>query len=371
MARILDLTSEVGAYGARLLVELGHEVIRVESAAGDTLRRQMPLGEPALETGAFHNYLNAGKRSFTPNLLTDAGRQLLQNLAATADVAVVSLPGRADEEALRAANPNLVIVRLDDGPPEICAYARSGLMAITGDPDRAPLLMGGHIPHAAIGTFLAIATASALLVKQMTGQGQTVDVSAQQCLDALTEQVMIEYVTAGEIMQRRGSRGGITAVAGALPCADGEWMICVPPTEDGWKNFAAMVDDPMFRDPALAMEAGRREKRDEILDRVAEWSAPSSRSELVANAQERHIPASPVTTPLDLIDDPQLTARGFLKAVDHPRFGAINMPQGAMASLWGCTLAPAPALGQHNAEILASLGHAPAECRRLIEEACR
>jgi crotonobetainyl-CoA:carnitine CoA-transferase CaiB-like acyl-CoA transferase len=182
MARILDLTSPVGAYATRLLAELGHEVVRVETPDGDALRRLAPRldGAPALEASAFHQFLNAGKRSFAADLATDGGRRRLLALAAHADAIIVSLPLPAPETDLLAANPEMVLVRLDDGPPELLAYARSGLMAITGEPERAPLLMGGHIPLSAVGAYTAIAAASALLVKDATGQGQIVDVSALQ-----------------------------------------------------------------------------------------------------------------------------------------------------------------------------------------------
>jgi crotonobetainyl-CoA:carnitine CoA-transferase CaiB-like acyl-CoA transferase len=355
MARVLDLTSAVGAYATRLLGELGHDVVRIETPDGDALRDLAPHLDtaPRTEASAFHQFLNAGKRSFAADLATEVGKRQLLALATKADAVVASLPLPVSDEDFLAANPNLVLVKLDDGPPELLAYARSGLMAITGDPGGAPLLMGGHIPWAAIGTFTAIAAVSALMAHDATGAGEVVDVSAVQCLSGLGEQVMIEYATTGEVMKRRGARGGITAVAGALPCADGHWMICVPPTDEGWHNFAEMVGDPvLLADSALEKEAARREKRDEILDRVEGWSARSNRDVLVTAAQERHVPASPVTTPLDLVNDPQLLVRGFLKRIDHPLFGRINMPTGAIAQMRGVVPDPAPTLGAHNAEIL-------------------
>jgi crotonobetainyl-CoA:carnitine CoA-transferase CaiB-like acyl-CoA transferase len=230
-------------------------------------------------------------------------------------------------------------------------------LAITGEPDAMPVMMGGHIPFSAVGLYLVLASAAALFAKQMTRRGQIVDVSAAQALAALAEQVWIEYASSGDSLERRGSRGGITALAGALPCADGHWMVSVPPNPAGWKNFVEMVPDPAFKDDqSLADEANRRERKDEILDRIAHWSAQRQKDEIVSEAQRRHIPAAPVTTPLDLVNDPQLVARKFLQKIDHPRFGHINYPVGAIANIWGGTPAVAPALGQHNADILARLG---------------
>jgi crotonobetainyl-CoA:carnitine CoA-transferase CaiB-like acyl-CoA transferase len=355
MARVLDLTSEVGAYGTRLLAELGHDVVRVEPQAGDAVRRLDPHLRAAsdLDAGAFHQFLNAGKRSFAVDLTTDEGRRRLLALAATSDAVVASLPLPLDEDELRAANPDLALVLVDDGPGELCAYARSGLLAITGEPDGKPVLLGGHIPYSAVGVYVAMATAAALFA----GGGQVVDVSAPQCLAALGEQVWIEYCASGELLERLGSRGGITALAGALPCADGHWMVSVPPSPQGWENFVRMVPDPAFKDDAsMADEAARRERKNEILDRVALWSQTRNKHEIVEEAQRLHIPAAPVLSPLDLTQDAQLLARGFLRPTDHPDFGRINFPVGALATLFGTDVPPAPRLGQHNAAILRELG---------------
>ena len=108
--------------------------------------------------------------------------------------------------------------------------------------------------------YVALATAAALFGKEASGTGQVVDVSAPQCLASLAEQVWVEYSASGEMMERMGSRGGITAVAGALPCADGHWMISVPPDPRGWANFVQLVPHPAFKDDGtLADEAMRRE----------------------------------------------------------------------------------------------------------------
>jgi crotonobetainyl-CoA:carnitine CoA-transferase CaiB-like acyl-CoA transferase len=358
MARILDLASEVGAYGTRLLAELGHDVVRVESPQGDSLRGLSPhLRKTNVESSAFHQFLNAGKRSFGADLGSDKGRRQLLALVANADAIVASLPLPVEEAALIAAKPDLVLVRIDDGPGELCAFARSGLLAITGEPDGRPTLLGGHIPYSAVGIYVAMATVAALFGKQTNGGGQVVDLSAQQCLAALGEQIWIEYSSSGELLGRLGSRGGVTALAGALPCADGHWMVSVPPSPQGWENFVQLVPDPAFKDDSsLADEALRKERKNEILDRIALWSANRNRDEIVVEAQRLHIPAAPVLSPMDLTHDPQLVSRGFLREVEHPDFGKINFPLGALATLWNTDLGLAPRLGQHNAAILKELG---------------
>jgi formyl-CoA transferase len=93
------------------------------------------------------------------------------------------------------------------------------------------------------------------------------------------------------------------------------------------------------------------------MGRLDAWAKGFTNTELVEEAQRRHFPASPVSTPLDLVDDPQLIARGFLKEIDHPEFGRIKFPEGAIASVLGTQLTPAPRLGEHNTEILTQLGY--------------
>ena len=93
------------------------------------------------------------------------------------------------------------------------------------------------------------------------------------------------------------------------------------------------------------------------MDRLDKWAKRFTKTELVEEAQRRHFPASPVSTPLDLVDDPQLIARGFLKEIDHLEFRRIRFPQGAIATVLGNQLRPAPRLGEHNTEILTQLGY--------------
>jgi crotonobetainyl-CoA:carnitine CoA-transferase CaiB-like acyl-CoA transferase len=370
MARIIDLTTHSAVYATRLLAETGHEVIRVEHPQGDELRRLGPyLGDtPNLENGAYHQFFNAGKKSLTLSLDSPACRRALIGLARTADAVVASTPLPLEERELLEANSRLVLTRVEDGAPELCAFARSGLLAITGHPRGRPALLGGHVIYAATGLHVAVATAAALHVRQRTGHGQLVTVSVRECLEALAEQAMVTYTSTGKVTERRGYRGAVTAISGAFPCSDGYWMVSVPHTPEGWAKFMDWVQDPvLMADTALADEAERSAKKDMVLDRLEQWSKRFKKDDVVTEAQRRHIPASPVATPLDLARDPQLLARGFLTEIEHPQFGRVNFPRGAIATVRGTQLKPAPLLGQHNAEILTELGYSQAEYQALFE----
>jgi crotonobetainyl-CoA:carnitine CoA-transferase CaiB-like acyl-CoA transferase len=181
------------------------------------------------------------------------------------------------------------------------------------------------------------------------------------------EQAMVEYSFSGTVTERRGSKGAITAVSGALPCKSGHWVISQIHRPGRWTKFMDWVQDPeLISDPSLAEEENQHKRRDFIMDRLDKWAARFTKTELVEEAQRRHFPASPVSTPLDLIDDPQLIARGFLKEIDHPEFGRIRFPEGAIASLLGTELTPAPRLGEHNTAILTQLGYSAYDRETLI-----
>ena len=353
--RIIDLTTLTGAYAARLFVEQGHEVIRVEHPDGDQVRRLPPFlkNRQDVEHGAFHQFLNAGKKSVTLDLQLPNDQRRFLELLAQADVCIANLPLAVAESNCFKANPNLVLTKIVDDAPEICTAARSGLMSLTGQPSESPFMLGAHISCMAVATYVAVATAAALLVRKASGQGLVATVSVIECLESFVEQAMVEYCFSGKITERRGGKGAITAVSGALPCKDGHWVISQIHRPGRWSKFMDWVQDAELNsDPSLAQEENQYKRRDFIMERLHAWASRFSKTELVEEAQRRHFPASPVSTPLDLVNDPQLLARGFLVEIDHPEFGTIRFPQGALTSIAGTVLQSAPKLGEHNDEIL-------------------
>ena len=369
MSRVIDIAGLSGAYATRLFAEQGHEVIRIENPAGDRLRRLPPfLGEKQdLEHGAYHQFLNAGKKSLALNLDSSEARKIFIELLEQSDALVVDRSHPIDDSLLIKTNPKLVIAMVRDEEPEVCAVARSGLMSLTGQPGEAPAVLGGYVPSLAVGIYVAVATAAALLMSNRTGKGFIVTVSAREALESFVEQAMVEYSFSGTITERRGSKGAITAISGALPCKDGHWVISQIHRPGRWTKFMEWVQDAeLASDPSLAEEENQHKRRDFIMDRIHAWAKGFTKTELVEEAQRRHFPASPVSTPLDLINDPQLTARGYLKQTVHPEFGQISFPQGAIASILKTEMAPAPRLGEHNTEILSQLGYSEDGRKTLI-----
>ncbi len=357
-------------YCTRLLAEEGHDVIRVEHPAGDALRRLGPyLWEtPDLEGGSYHQYFNAGKRSLALDVTTPEGCEVFERLVATADAIVASTPLPLDESRIRHLTSNAVLAVIGgDEPPELCLYATTGLLAITGHPGQTPVLMGGHIIYAATGAWAMVGVGAALLVQRTTGVGQTVHIDVQQCFETFLDHAVDNYTARNRPTERRGHRGAVTPISGAFPCADGYWMLSLSDSTERWKRLVEWMDDDELRDEALLKYDERLARRDMILDKIGAWAMAFNKQDVVVEAQNRHFPSAPVCTPLDLAADPQLIDRGFLVEIEHPDFGPMRFPRGAIANLWGRDVRPAPKLGQHNAELLSELGYGPQEQQLLFE----
>src|ERR1043166_6256500 len=363
MARIIDIAGLSGAYATRLFAEQGHEVIRIEDPPGDTLRSLPPfLSEKQdLEHGAYHQFLNAGKKSLALDLDSPPAQNIFVELLKQSDALVVDRSLPVENNFLLKGNPRLIVAQIQDEEPELCAVARSGLMSLTGQPGEAPAVLGGHVPSLAVGIYIAVATAAALLTCKSTGRGFIVTVSARDALESFVEQAMVEYSFSGTVTERRGSKGAITAISGALPCKDGHWGISQIHRPGRWSKFIDWVQDPeLSADASQAEEENQHKRRDFIMERLDRWAKRFSKTELVEQAQRLHFPASPVSSTLDLVDDPQLIARGFLDEMNHPDLGTITFPQGALAAVLERRMTAAPRLGEHTDQILNELRTTPA-----------
>ena len=164
MSRIIDMSGLIGAYASRLFAEGGHDVIRIESPRGDNVRRLPPFlrDKQDLEHGAYHQFLNAGKKSLTLNTSSRAGQKIFLELLAQSDVLIADDLLPLENRLLFEANPKLIVTKIQDQEPELCAVARSGLMSLTGHPGQPPAVLGAHVPSLAVGIYVAVATAAAL-----------------------------------------------------------------------------------------------------------------------------------------------------------------------------------------------------------------
>lgn len=380
--RVIDLSQYIaGPYCGRIMAGFGADVIKVEPPDGDPIRRWGPFTEatPHPETGAFHLYLNQGKRSVTLDIETEDGRALLRELLATADVLIESFrPGMLaglgfGYEQLKEEFPELLYVSVtpfgQTGPYaqyhawEITTYALSGLMYITGEPDREPLKNGGYLGQYGAGQNAYIATLAGLWERVVSGLGQHVDVSVFEHATSLLEMTDMAYIYAGQVYPRSGN--GARAAWGIYPCADGFVGVVSGPLRR-WANIATLMEEPILADDRYQQAGSQSELRDEIDALMLPWLVTHEKEEIYQKAQALGLPFGYVATPADLFKNEQLQYRGFFHEVDHPVAGPLRYPSIAAHfsdGLWESQRAPL--LGEHTNEVVASLGHDEASRARL------
>lgn len=381
---VLDVSQGIaGPFCARLLGDYGAEVLKIEPPTGDPLRRFGPFlhDDPHPEKSLFFLVMNLNKRGITLNLETALGKRLFLDLVRQADVVVESFPPGylaslgLDYPRLVQHNPRLIMTSItpfgQTGPyshfygEEIVSYAMSGIMAISGTADREPLKHGGNQAQYDAGLLSAAATAVALFSASTTGQGQHLDVSITEVVASTLVGNQPYYAFMGGIQGRRQPKG--TLLANPMPCKDG-WVIVQPGGGATWEDIADFFGKPELKEERFSTNEGRRVHGEELDALLVDAIKDRGRWELFREAAQRRILFGIVQDAKDLVECPQLAARGFYREVEHPVMGRIKVP----AVLCNFSLTPyslrypAPLLGQHNAQVYcAQLGYSREDLVRM------
>jgi crotonobetainyl-CoA:carnitine CoA-transferase CaiB-like acyl-CoA transferase len=399
--RVLDLTGELGPLCARVLADLGADVIKIEPPGGDPARRRGPFAgdRPDPEQSLSWAAWNANKRSVALDLEGPAGREALQRLARNADFLIESFPpGHLDRLGLGYAtlaedNPGLIVTSItpfgQTGPysqyraSDLELMAAAGCMSLTGEPDGPPLRMSLPQASAWAGVYAAAGSLLALQHRWLTGAGQHVDVPAQACLlSALGHAPMFwdlngtNALRAGVFMTGRSITGSRMRVM--WPCRDGYLNFIIYGGEAGRRTNQALVRWMDERGMAPRFLVEKDWSRFDIttvpqaeIDRVEAAIGPFfltlTKAEFLAGVVKRDMLGYPVATPREILEDPQLLARGFWLPMPGPGGASVRFPGGfAKFSRGRCAVRrPAPRVGADNAELLAPPGDgAPPAARR-------
>ena len=389
--RVLECGDLVNApYAAKILGELGAEVVKIEPPArGDRSRAVGPFpgDRPDPETSGLYLALNANKRGVTLDLHTPAGRSLFDRLVASTDILVENVAvGEAEAlglapERLGAINPALIHLSITpfghSGPYagyrgyELNACALSGVVLGLGEEDREPLplpdFLGDFFTGAvgALGCLLVVAERA--MRPDGGGEGEWIDLSSAEAW--ATFQTGLDVVT-WLFGTRRRMRHGRRQQGGPypntiLPCKDGEFRL-IAMTKREWRRFVDAMDDPDWaRDPRFQDRIKmNQEHADELDGRVQPWLQARTKAELFDICYRHAVPFTPVKDFRDVVEDPHLAAREFFAETEHPRAGALRLP-GAPYHLSRTPAAvrrPAPLLGQHNQAVYGDqLGLDPGE----------
>lgn len=373
--RVVEIGSFVaGPFCGQLLGDLGAEVIKVEDPrAGDPMRRwgRSVGGGSSL----WWSVLARNKRSVTINLRHSEGQATVRRLIETADILLENFrPGTIerwglDPVDLMTANRGLVVVRISGygqtGPYRdragfgSVAEAMGGLRYLVGFPDRPPPRFGVAIGDSLAGTFGTVGALAAMLVRERDGRGQIVDVAIYEAVMAMMESVISESALTGRM---RGPTGTVlpgVAPSNVYPTADGAWVVIGGNADTVFARLtAAMGREELAADARFATHEARGQHQEEIDELVAGWTSTFERQDLVDLLAESGVPASPIYTAADILNDRHIRAREMIVEPDDPAMGAIPM-QGIVPRLSrtpGRVQHPGPLLGEHTAAILEEVG---------------
>lgn len=373
--KVLDVSTGIGgAFCSRLLGRCGAEVLKVEPpGSGDPTRTLAPFFNdlPNGEGSGLFLYLNGGKRSLTLDPTRAAGRRIFQHLAAQTDILVESFPpGFLDSlglgyDVLSAGNPGLIQISLSDfgqwGPysgylaNELIENALSGLMYPTGFPDQQPVPSGCYLPQFKSGMAGAIAALSALHWRDVSGEGQMVDVSMLEVAANYLETTLILYTYQGIVRGRTGSTlSPPTPLCDMYQTRDG-YMIVTSLTQQQRQSLFEMIGHPELVDTfeSVLSRAIPEEAKQTLWDSIGAWLGEQDTEDAFELSQLLRIPCAKVDTPENLLNDKHLNERGFFQKLPHPEFGEISLP-GTGLTIQGEEPPPptlAPTLGEANREI--------------------
>ena len=377
--RILDLTAWwAGPAATNMLASLGAEVIHVESIQrpdGMRMAGGMFISQPQWwERSAIYLGANTNKRGLTLDLSSPAGREVVLRLIRECDAVVENFTPRVmgnfglDWDTLHATNPRLILVRMPafglSGPwRDNTGFAQTmeqmtGLAWVTGYPDDQPLIQRGPSdPNA--GMHAAFALLVALAEREVTGEGQHVEVTMiEAALNAAAEQA-VEWGAYGRLLEREGNRAPSAAPQNLYACrGDEAWLTLSVRTDEQWEGLRAALGHPAWADdPSLATHAGRRAHHDLLDDHLGGWAAEHDLDDAVETLVAHGVPAGVAYDGRITSRHPQLVARRFYEEIDHPVAGHHPVP-GLPFRLSGVERwlrLPAPTMGQHNHEILRQL----------------
>jgi crotonobetainyl-CoA:carnitine CoA-transferase CaiB-like acyl-CoA transferase len=368
--RVLDFSTTIaGPHCARMLADMGAEVIKIETDGGETMRSRPPLRNGC--SSAF-GQLNVGKKSVVLDLKSEDGREMVRRLAATSDILVENFrPGvmrrlRLDYDSLRSVNPRLIYCSISgygqSGPSaELPAYApvihaASGydMAHLAYQPGRSrPDYCGIYHADVVTGTYGFGAIASALYQRTVTGVGQHIDVSMLESMLSLT----LTELQNAQFAVKPPPR----PMFGPTETGNGYVMITVASEKTFQALMGVIGRAEWISDPRFATYAARRENWAEVMDGVEAWSRQLSTDACLAALGAAGVPASAYRTVSEALADPQLVHRQALSEVrdEGGSFRVLNLPfrmTGADTTP-GRTIA---VLGEHTRELREAVGLADA-----------
>ena len=325
----------------KIAADLGADVLKIEPPGGDPVRRAppfLPQGESAL-----FQFLNTSKRSLVLDFACDAGRTALAGLLDKADAVLFEEPASA-AAMLRASRATPIEIAafpagMDAAARPVSEFtilALGGLLHMVGEPERKPLRLGGHQVSYAAGLTAFTGLAAALAARDAGHTAPDVRVSLAEVMQWVNWKAASGADASGISPGREGKLSEFQIV----PCRDGHVAVVYTATQ--WPATRALIGNPRLDDPKFNTRAGRRQNIAELYAILTPWFADKTRAQIQHTAQARGVPFGPIFSPAELLQTEQYVARSFLANMDHPKLGALRLPQ--LPVQWnGRSFAPRPA----------------------------
>jgi crotonobetainyl-CoA:carnitine CoA-transferase CaiB-like acyl-CoA transferase len=363
-----------------MLADFGAQVYKLESPDGGDISRAW--GAAAGNSGAESAYfvsLHRNKRGLSINLKDPEGKELFMKVAEKADVIIENFrPGALQKlglgyQAVSARNPGIIYASISgfgqDGPyreraaMDLILQAESGMISITGEEGGSGVRCGTSIADMAAGMYAAYGIMLALRVKDKTGEGQYIDMSMMEGQLGLLNTMIASYGVDRELPKPMGTAYKALLPYQTLRTKTRDLAIAVG-SEKLWKVFCPAIGRPeMLTNPRFADNRLRVTHREELIGIVQEALLTRSYEEWEQIFLKAGIPVGAVNNIGQVVDHPQVKARGSLMEMNHPRSGPVMMagPPVRLSRTPGSVRTPAPGLGEHTAEALHDLLGIPAE----------
>ncbi len=391
--RILDISRALaGPYCTMMFGDLGADVIKVELPEhGDESRNWGPpfVGEPYGSypgESAYFMAINRNKRSLTVNLKSAEGQEIIKRLAGISDVLVENYrTGSLDNlglgyEHLRSLNPRLIYCSISGygrtGPfaerpgYDFTIQAEGGIMSVTGPEEGPPYRVGISIIDITTGIFSATAVLAALHARQITGEGQLIDISLMDTSVALLANVASNYLVGGVEPRRMGNAHFNIAPYEVFRARD-RWFTLGALNARQWETLCEVIDKPELKDnPRFVTNKDRVNNRTELATVLNEAFSNRDASEWAAKLQEAGLPIGPINAIQDVFSHPQASVRNFKVEIEHPTAGVVGLPgfPYKMSQTPAALHCPPPRLGEHTEEVLTGLlGYTPEQVAWLKE----
>lgn len=383
--RVLDYGRFIAApWCSALLADMGADVVRIEKRDGGEDRWVQSVTETG--EGATFLQCNRNKRSLTLDTTTDEGRAITRRLVAGADIVIANMPAAGmrasglDYDSLRAVKPDIILASATaygEGGPysdrigfDGAGQVMSGATYRQGLPD---MPLRTVVPYADFGTALTmtIGVMMALYHRDRTGQGQHVEGALLPTAMMLSNAFLIEHDLLGTDKPRMGNRGTSVAPCDLYRTSDGGWVLLQIAGQPMFKRWCRLIGRPeLFDDPRFADDDLRWLNGDELNDIMARWCADKTKAEVLELLESAKLPAAPMHSTADVLNDPHVAAMGYLKRVAFPG-AAHDVPiietPFRLSETPGEIRRCAPLLGEHSDEVLGEAGYSAADIAGLRE----